>query len=426
MKFDIWNDCPKMPLPDVLSFIVDNRGKTVPTTKEGRILIATNCVRNENLYPSYEKIRFLSEETYQNWFRAHPLPGDILFVCKGTPGRCCLVPDPLDFCIAQDMVALRANPDIVYNYFLLAVLRSRNIQLQITNTSVGDVIPHFKKSFFDRIMIPVPPMEIQKVIGDYYMAISNKIELKKKINDKLLQQAQCVFIDWFVRFTPFIDDEFVVSPIETRIPKSLSMMQIADVPHILETGRRPKGGAADSGIPSVGAENVKQLGKFDFSSKKFIPEDFAAKQKAGRINGYELLLYKDGGKPGTFIPHFSMFGEGFPYRELFINEHVFKLDFFDRGKNIFAYFYMQTDYATNWLANNGGKAAIPGINQKDVRAIWIYDMDHPQVQRFCRWVEPLFKTIFCNCYENMRLADLRDTLLPKLMNGEIDVSSIHI
>ena len=186
MKFNIWKDYPKMPLPDVLSFIVDNRGKTVPTTENGHILIATNCVRNENLYPSYEKIRFLSEETYQTWFRAHPLPGDILFVCKGTPGRCCLVPDPLDFCIAQDMVALRANQDIIYNYFLLAVLRSREIQLQITNTSVGDVIPHFKKSFFDRIMIPVPPLDIQKIIGNYYMAFSNKIEINKKINENLV------------------------------------------------------------------------------------------------------------------------------------------------------------------------------------------------------------------------------------------------
>lgn len=201
MKFNIWKDYPKMPLPDVLSFIVDNRGKTVPTTENGHILIATNCVRNENLYPSYEKIRFLSEETYQTWFRAHPLPGDILFVCKGTPGRCCLVPDPLDFCIAQDMVALRANQDIIYNYFLLAVLRSREIQLQITNTSVGDVIPHFKKSFFDRIMIPVPPLDIQKIIGNYYMAFSNKIEINKKINENLEQQAQALYREMFVNTT---------------------------------------------------------------------------------------------------------------------------------------------------------------------------------------------------------------------------------
>ena len=185
MKFDIWS-FEKKPLPEILSFIVDNRGKTVPTTQGGHILIATNCVRNESLYPSYEKIRYLSEETYQNWFRAHPKPGDILFVCKGTPGRVCMVPDPIDFCIAQDMVALRVNDAIVYNKYLLSVLRSIKMQKQIEQTSVGDVIPHFKKSFFDQLLIPIPSMEIQKIIGDYYFAFSEKIEINKKINNCLL------------------------------------------------------------------------------------------------------------------------------------------------------------------------------------------------------------------------------------------------
>lgn len=189
MRFNIWNS-PKIPLPEVLSFVVDNRGKTVPTSKSGHILIATNCVRNENLYPSYEKIRYLSEDTYQNWFRAHPVPGDILFVCKGTPGRTCMVPDPVDFCIAQDMVALRVNPQIVYNKYLLVVLRSKRIQKQIEQTSVGDVIPHFKKSFFDQILIPVPPMHIQQIIGDFYFAFSKKVELNKEINNNLYFYAK--------------------------------------------------------------------------------------------------------------------------------------------------------------------------------------------------------------------------------------------
>ena len=185
MRFDIWKECPKVPLPSVLLTVVDNRGKTVPAAPSGHKLIATNCIRNENLYPVYEKIRYLSEETYRTWFRAHPEPGDIIFVCKGTPGRVCLVPDPIDFCIAQDMVALRANPKIVYNKYLLAVLRSFQIQEQILSTSVGDVIPHFKKSFFNQIMIPIPNMDIQKSIGDFYYTISEKTELNKKINDNL-------------------------------------------------------------------------------------------------------------------------------------------------------------------------------------------------------------------------------------------------
>lgn len=328
---------------------------------------------------------------------------------------------------STEFIVMRARAGISDPQFIYYLATSPSFRSVAIKSMVGSSgRQRVQQGVLNELELTVPPLEEQRQIGHFLATIDHKIALNNQINDNLLQQAQSVFTDWFVRLTPFADDEFVASPIETEIPKSLSMVQIGDIPHILETGRRPKGGAADSGVPSVGAENVKQLGKFDFSSKKFIPADFAAKQKTGRINGYELLLYKDGGKPGTFIPHFSMFGEGFPYTDFFINEHVFKLDFFNRGKNIFAYFYMQTDYATSWLANNGGKAAIPGINQQDVRAIWIYDLDHPQVQQFCRWVEPLFKTIFCNCYENMRLADLRDTLLPKLMSGEIDVSDIQI
>ena len=186
MKFNVWEDYRSLPLPDVLSFIVDNRGKTVPIDDNGtHVLIATNCIRNENLFPSYEKIRKLNDATYQNWFRAHPLPGDILFVNKGTPGRVCLVPDPVDFCIAQDMMAFRVNPELVYNKYLFAVLRSSRIQGQISSTTVGDVIPHFKKQQLKEIQIPIPPMKIQKVIGDYYYSLSEKIVLNEKINGNL-------------------------------------------------------------------------------------------------------------------------------------------------------------------------------------------------------------------------------------------------
>lgn len=245
------------------------------------------------------------------------------------------------------------------------------------------------------------------------------------INKNLEQQASLLFKSWFVDFDPF-DEPLVITHMGIMAPASLKMLQISDIPHTLETGMRPKGGAVSDGIPSIGAENVKELGKVNFSSAKYIPKDFAAKMKTGAVNGYELMLYKDGGKPGTFIPHFSMFGEGFPYKTFFINEHVFKLDFYDHGFNEFAYFYMQTNYPYQWLANNGGKAAIPGINQQDVNSIWIFTPDNSKVKEFCNWVQPLFTMILINCSQNVELAKLRDALLPKLMSGKIDVSDINL
>lgn len=273
--------------------------------------------------------------------------------------------------------------------------------------------------------IELPPLEEQRKVGGLLKAFDDKIKLNKEINNNLEQQAQTLFKSWFVDFEPF-DESFIDSPIGTKIPHSLQMVQIGSLPHILETGKRPKGGAVATGVPSIGAENVKRLGEVNFASAKYIPVEFAQKMDKGKVHGYELMLYKDGGKPGTFIPHFSMFGEGFPYDDFFINEHVFKLDFGDKGFNEFCYFYLQTDYPYNWLANNGGKAAVPGINQQDVNSIWIYPPDNPLVKEYCKWVQPIFTTILRNCSQNVKLSQLRDALLPKLMSGELDVSDIEI
>ena len=66
MGCNILKDYPRKPLPELLSFIVDNRGKSVPTSEDGtHILIATNCIRNENLYPTYEKVRYFSDDVYE-------------------------------------------------------------------------------------------------------------------------------------------------------------------------------------------------------------------------------------------------------------------------------------------------------------------------------------------------------------------------
>lgn len=297
--------------------------------------------------------------------------------------------------------------------------------MDLSGYVTGSAQPKLSQANLNSVIVKLPNMENQKKIVNYLHKLDEKIELNKKINKNLEQQAKAVFKSWFEDFTPF-DEPLIETPAGIYAPASLQMVQIVNIPHVLETGKRPKGGAVASGIPSIGAENVKQLGVVNFSSAKFIPEEFAAKMKTGAINGYELLLYKDGGKPGTFIPHFSMFGEGFPYQKFFINEHVFKLDFGNKGFNEFAYFFMQTDYAYHWLANNGGKAAIPGINQQNVKDIWIFSPENSKVKEFGEWVQPLFTTILKNCAQNVKLAELRDTLLPKLMSGELDISALEL
>jgi type I restriction enzyme, S subunit len=191
-----------VPLDKLLSVVIDNRGKTCPTAESGLPLIATNCVKNATLFPTLEKVRYVSDKTYRQWFRGHPEPGDLIFVTKGAPGQVCVAPEPVNFCIAQDMVALRANDAVVDPLYLFAALRSRQVQDAIANMHVGTMIPHFKKGDFDKLLIPRPHRRIQQFIGDMYFRVSHQIELNHRMNETLEAMTRAIFKDWFVDFGP--------------------------------------------------------------------------------------------------------------------------------------------------------------------------------------------------------------------------------
>lgn len=376
-----------------------------------------------------DSFRYVTEEKANSLGKANAYRGDVVVTHRGTLGQISFIPENSlydRYVISQSQFRFRCNNKVLPEY-LVYYYHTRQGQYELLSNASQVGVPALARATttFQRLEIDIPEIDYQRKVVRLLEDIREKMEINKKINKNLEQQAKAVFKSWFEDFTPF-DEPLIETPAGIYAPASLQMVQIANIPHVLETGKRPKGGAVASGIPSIGAENVKQLGVVNFSSAKFIPEEFAAKMKTGAINGYELLLYKDGGKPGTFIPHFSMFGEGFPYQKFFINEHVFKLDFGNKGFNEFAYFFMQTDYAYHWLANNGGKAAVPGINQQNVNDIWIFSPENSKVKEFGEWVQPLFTTILKNCAQNVKLAELRDTILPKLMSGELDISALDI
>ena len=299
------------------------------------------------------------------------------------------------------------------------------LPLVVPSRKAQDRIVEIMKSFDDKI-------EVNRQINDnfafsFLLLTSFVLWLLKLRNDNLEQQAQALFKSWFVDFEPYKDSGFEETEIG-RIPKDLLVKRVSEIPHTIETGRRPKGGVGEitSGVPSVGAEHVKGLGNYDYSKTKYITEEYAASLKTGKINGFELLIYKDGGKPGYFIPNYSIFGEGYPFEECFLNEHVFKLDFGDKGYNAFCYFYFWTDYIMNYLNAQGGKAAIPGINRQDIENIQIFAPENELVKRFGDIVLPSIRQILFNCKESRRLSQLRDALLPRLMSGELKVNEIEM
>ena len=328
--------------------------------------------------------------------------------------------EDLPLLLAQRVACVRHN-ELAEQDYLYYNIFSKNFIDYVNSIHTGSAIPHISQRQIEDYKILLPDLETQRRIASILSSLDRKIELNNKINADLEEMAQAIFKNWFVDFEPFKDGKFVDSELG-MIPEGWKVSQIADIPHILETGKRPKGGAVEKGIPSVGAEHVKGMCAYDYSKNKYINCEFAAKLKTGKINGYELMIYKDGGKPGYFIPNFSIFGEGYPFENCYLNEHVFKLDFDgNKGFNIFCYFFFKTEQIMSYFNAQGAKAAIPGINKKDVENIYIFSPDNESVIKFGEFAYPLFKQMLKNAVENRTLSTLRDTLLPRLMSGELEI-----
>jgi type I restriction enzyme S subunit len=196
---------------------------------------------------------------------------------------------------------------------------------------------------------------------------------------------------------------------------------------ILETGGRPKGGVSGiaSGIPSIGAESIVSVGIFDFGKTKFVPVEFYQGMKRGHVNSHDVLLYKDGGRPGEYEPHVSMFGDGFPFEKCCINEHVYRLRANERLSQEYLYFWMTSDFAFAEMRIKGTGVAIPGLNSTAVRSLAVLVPPRPVIDAFTQQAAPLITRLLANAKQSRTLATLRNTLLPKLLNGEIRTMNVR-
>jgi type I restriction enzyme S subunit len=335
-----------------------------------------------------------------------------------------------EVCTNQGFKSLIVNPDKA-NYNFVYYLIKSNIE-RIKGLGTGTTFAEISGSVVKNLKFSLPDLPTQTSIAEILSSLDDKIELNNKINQELETLAQTLFKQWFIDFEfpnengePYKSSGGEMMDSELgKIPKGWEVITVSNIEHKLQTGTRPKGGVGGilSGVPSIGAESVKGLGFYDFSKIKYVSNEFASKMKRGKVDGYELLIYKDGGKPGTFIPHFTMFGEGFPFEKFFINEHVFLLDFFDKNFNSFCYFYFDSEYVIPVFENNGGKAAIPGINQEDVKNLKIFNPENSLVKTFGKFAKSSISTILINCKENIQLINLRDNLLSKLISGELEIN----
>jgi type I restriction enzyme, S subunit len=360
------------------------------------------------------------------------------------PGHSAIVPIELaGHNVSRDVAVIPLNGKTEVR-FVDFFLKSQIAVNWLTARLQGSVTQKINLSTLRELPVPLPSLAKQKAIAHILGTLDDKIELNRRMNATLEAMARALFQNWFVDFDPvrakldgrqpphldpataaLFPAHFEESSIG-KTPSGWKINSLETVLSVLETGGRPKGGVGGiaSGIPSIGAESIVSVGRFDFAKTKYVPTEFYDAMKKGHIESHDVLIYKDGGRPGEYEPHVSMFGDGFPFEKCCINEHVYRLRANERLSQEYLYFWMTSEFVFAEMRIKGTGVAIPGLNSTAVRSLAVLVPPRPIIDAFSRQAAPLITRLLANAKQSRTLATLRDTLLPKLLSGELRVDGI--
>lgn len=385
---------------------------------------------------------FIAEAQAKSLRKGFAKVGDVLLSHKATIGRTAIVQ-------ANDFPYIMLTPQVTYyrvkdverldNRYLRAYFDGREFQ-QILGAwaDAGSTRAYLGITAQLKLPIKLPSIGMQRAIADIYAPLSEKIEINRQMNATLETLARAIFRDWFVDFGPtrakmrsrqaYLSSElWSLFPDQldesTGLPEGWKSSTLSSILTVLETGRRPKGGVAgiESGIPSIGAESVSGVGKFDYSKTKYVPTDFFTAMSKGHVQDGDVLIYKDGGKPGQLRPAVSYISKGFPFDRFCINEHVFRARSEIMAQAVL-YCLLTTDEAFAQMKELATGVAQPGLNQVQLGRLSFAMPDNPAVLKAANYLlSNLIDACNTNAVESHTLAQTRDYLLPKLMSGEIAI-----
>lgn len=314
---------------------------------------------------------------------------------KGTVGKAYLSNGPF-WCIDTAYFILPDEDRYVFK-FLFYLLRT----LGLEELNEDSAVPGLNRDTAYQQPLLLPPLPEQKAIAKVLSSLDDKIDLLHRQNKTLEAMAETLFRQWFIEEASEDWEKTTLSTI------------LSDI----ESGIRPKGGIDANlvcGIASIGAESINGIGSFDFKKTKYVSDEFFLSMKNGVVVDYDVLIYKD----GAYIGKKAMFGLGFPFKYFAVNEHVFILRGNEKINQFFLYFLLEQEELSLLNTNS----AQPGINQASMKSLQITLPPFQKIQNFGNTVKPWVDKILRNANQIQTLEKLRDTLLPKLMNGEVRVA----
>lgn len=346
--------------------------------------------------------RYVTPEKADSLGKANAYRGDVVITHRGTLGQIVFIPENSKYSryvISQSQFRVKCNEKILPEYLVYYFHTNEGLHKLLSNASqVGVPALARASTTFQTLEIDIPEVTEQRKIVDLLETIREKIELNNAINNNLEQQAKAIF-----------ENEFLSLQSLPNGWKQASLIDIADYINGLAMQKyRPS--ADEIGIPVLKIKELRQ-GCCDDNSELCSP---SIKSNYIIHDGDVIFSWS-----GSLLVDFWCGGI------CGLNQHLFKVTSSKYDK--WLYYTWTKHHLERFIAVAADKATTMGhIKRDDLAKSEILIPNEADYNRIGTLLQPIYDLIISNRIENNNLADLRDTLLPKLMSGELDVSDIEI
>jgi len=356
---------------------------------------------------------------------------DIVLTTRGTVGNVALYSNDIMFenmRINSGMVILRCDNKNIYSKYLYYVLKSKEIQDKIRQIKTGSAQPQLPISILKEIEIRLVNYNTQKKIVRILEQLEKKIELNKQINDNLQELINNVYIKYFVDFDEYCG-EYKESDLGV-IPDSFEVDTLGNVITFSNGYGWNSKDMSDNSIED--SYKVFKMANINIGGgiNKAKTKSWIKKDKANNLEQYiskkgDILMcmtdMKNSGNP--LLGHTALIDKD---DEFLINQRV---GIIKCNKKLgYAYIYTMSNlkHFINDIRSRANSGVQVNLTTKGICDTLVLVPDDNTLNKFQKVAELLYEKIFINNNENEILEHLRDTLLPKLMNGEIDLDKIEI
>lgn len=354
---------------------------------------------------------YLTKEKADSLKKCNAHRGDIIVTHRGTLGQIVYVPVDSKYdryVISQSQFRFRCKADLVDVQYLVYYFHTREGQYKILANASQVGVPALARatSTFRLIDIKLPPLDDQHRIASILSSLDRKIELNNKINADLEEMAQAIFKNWFVDFEPFKDGKFVDSELG-MIPEGWKVGRLTEIASYMN-GLAMQKFPPENNEDSLPVLKIKELGQ-GFCGTDSDRCSCNIKDECKIHNGDVIFSWS-----GTLLVDVWCGGD------CGLNQHLFKVTSKDYPK--WFYYYWTKHHLQEFIHIAKDKAVTMGhIKRGHLEEALVAIPDNDSMERAHELFEPILSKMISLRLENSRLSLLRDTLLPRLMSGELEV-----